>query len=673
MNKRRIVVTAGLPYANGPIHLGHMVEYLIPDFWTRFQKSRGHECLYICADDTHGTPVMLRARERGIEPTELIAKFFEEHQRDFKAFEIEMDHFGSTNSTANRKLADDFFKKLTAGGHLTKKIITQSYCEHDKMFLPDRYVKGTCPKCHAEGQYGDSCDVCSATYEPTDIINPQCVLCQNTPTVKESEHFYFMLKPFTDFLSDWVPQHTSPEVSNKINEWLTDLQDWCISRDAPYFGFEIPDNPGKYYYVWLDAPIGYLSSTIEWCEKNGKNIRDYWGDGAEIYNSLGKDIINFHALFWPAMLKSAGWATPTQLFVHGMLTVDGVKMSKSKGTFINAETYLKYLDPIYLRYYFACKLNSSFSDLDLNINDFVTRVNADLIGKITNVASRGASMLHKLDGVMSTVDPAGAHLITNAQNLGETIASHFEARDFSKAILAIRSIADEANKYFDDLQPWKLLKSDPDKTKQILTTILNQFRIMAIYLKPFLPSYAAKVEALFNETPYVWADANKVLTNHAINKYEHIVTRLDRLQVDKIIAESKELNTNTAPKPNAEKAAQAATKVEAAPATIKYDDFAKVDLRVARITAAEPVEKADKLLRLTLDLGTETRQVFAGIKSAYQPDQLLGRLTVMVANLAPRKMRFGVSEGMVLCAGEGGKDLYLLNPDSGAKPGDKIS
>ncbi len=661
MQKRRIVLTAALPYANGPIHFGHLVEYSIPDFWARFQKMRGHECLYICADDTHGTPIMLRAKQEGITPEELIQRFHAEHLKDFNGFDIKFDHFGSTHDQANRQYANDFFAQMVRGKHLVTKTLEQSYCEHDKMFLPDRFVKGTCPKCNSQDQYGDSCDVCSATYQPKDLRNPQCTLCKNPPVTKTTDHLFFRLGEFKSFLSEWVPKHTSSEVYNKLKEWLDgDLQDWCISRDAPYFGFEIPDHPGKYFYVWLDAPIGYLSSTAAWCLKNSKDIKDYWSDKSEIYHSIGKDIIYFHALFWPAMLKCAGWATPDNLFVHGMLTVNGVKMSKSKGTFIDAATYLRHLDPVYLRYYFACKISSSIADFDLNLDDFVTRVNSDLIGKITNVASRGATMLSKLGGVMGHIDPVAHILIREAQELGDTIADHFENRDFARAMLAIRTIADEANKYFDDHEPWKLIKIDPDRTKMILTTILNQFRCMAIYLKPILPSYTAKVEALFNEPPYLWADSKKLLENHRINAYSHIVNRVDPAKVQAIIDDTKNQSAPTV-----------ARKDETP--TIEYGDFAKLDLRIAKIVAAEDVPGADKLLRLSLDLGQGNKTVFAGIKTAYAAKDIVGRLTVVVANLAPKKLKFGLSEGMVLCAGSGGKDLFLLSPDSGAKPGDKVS
>lgn len=667
--KRKIVITAALPYANGDIHIGHLVEYCMVDFWSRFQKMRGHECSYICADDTHGSPIMIAARERGITPEELIAKSHEDHERDFKGFEVEFDNYSSTNTAINKKYTEQFFKKMEESNHLTKRTMEQTYCEHDKMFLPDRFVMGTCPKCNAENQYGDNCEACNATYSTLELKNPQCTICKNKPISKKTDHLFFNLNHFNDFLKKWVPNHTPPEVYNKLKEWLKDdLQDWCITRDEPYFGFEAPGHPGKYLYVWVDAPIGYISSTQEWCDKNGKNIEDYWkSDDTEIYHCIGKDIIYFHTLFWPAMLKSAEYKTPNEVFVHGMLTVNGNKMSKSRGTFINASTYLKHLDPLYFRYYLACKLSSSIDDLDLNFSDFASRVNSDLIGKITNVASRGASMLGKLDGVMGTLSDEGKELVNAAIKKGDKVAEHFEKREFSKAILEIRSIADEANKYFDGYEPWKLIKTDTEKTREVLTTILNLFRIMSIYLKPILPSYVAKVEKLFGEEPYTWDSASVILENHKIAPFKHLMQRLDPKKIDAITDDTKALLAKKA-KEKSKKAPKQEPKRE----IISFDEFSKVELRVAKIVEANEVKGAKKLLQLTLDIGGETKNVFAGIKSAYNPEDLVGRLTVMVANLAPRKMKFGVSEGMVLAAGDG-SDIAILSPDKGAKPGDLVS
>ena len=669
VEKRKILVTAGLPYANGDIHIGHLVEYSMVDFWVRFQKMRGHECVYICGDDTHGTPIMIAARKQKITPEQLIARYHEGHKRDFAAFEIAFDNFSSTHTEVNRTIACEFFAAMEKGGHLTRKGQTQLYCEHDKMFLPDRFVVGQCPKCKAENQYGDNCEVCNATYAPVELIEPRCNMCKNSPVPRQTEHFFFALEPFKEFLQGWTAAHTSKEINNKLKEWLGDtLQDWCISRDEPYFGFEIPGHPGKYLYVWVDAPIGYLSSTKEWCTRSGKNFDDFWRDDkAEIYHFIGKDIVYFHTLFWPVMLKTAGYRTPNKVHVHGMLTVDGAKMSKSRGTFVNAATYLQFLDPLYYRYYLACKLTSSIDDLDLSLADFVSRVNSDLVGKIINVASRGASMLHRLDGKLGRLTEEGMALIRSAQQKGEIIAQHFENRDFSKAILEIRSIADDANKYFDSYEPWKLVKSDPEKTREVLTTILNLFRIMTIYLKPILPSYALKVEALFHEQhPYMWDDALTVLEDRTIAPFEHLMKRLDEKDVTLMIEKTKS---------DAEAAAAAPAAATPAPAgkTITIDDFNKIELKAARIVEASEVEGAQKLVSLKLDCGeAKLRQVFAGIKSAYKPENLVGRMVVMVANLAPRTMKFGVSEGMVLAAGDG-TDIFLIAPDGGAKPGDKVS
>ncbi len=666
--KRRILVTAALPYANGDIHIGHIVEYTLADFWSRFQKMRGHDCAYICADDTHGTPIMISARKQGITPEQLIERAADLHLKDFNAFEIQFDYFGSTNSPTNRKLVEEFFAKMKAKNHIVTKSVEQAYCEHDKMFLPDRLIVGTCPKCKAEDQYGDSCDVCSATYNPLDMKNARCSICGTPPVSKETEHLFFRLNDFRDMLQSWVHEHTAPEVARKLDEWFKeDLREWTISRDAPYFGFEIPGHPGKFFYVWVDAPVGYIAATKEWCEQNKRDFNDFWrSKDAEIYHIIGKDIIYFHALFWPAMLETAEFSKPTKILAHGMLTVNGAKMSKSKGTSIKANTYLKHLDPVYLRYYYACKMTGGIEDIDLNLTDFVTRVNSDLIGKITNVASRGASMLHRLDGHMGTLDAEGAVLLKKAQGKSEAIAALFEEREFAKAMQEIREIADDANKYFDQHEPWKLVKQDEAKTKQILTSTLNLFRVMAIYLKPIIPSYVARVEALFGEKPYQWQDAQKTLQNHPLQPFTHLLQRIDPKKVEELVEDSKQVE---APAP---KAKTPAADQEPLAATIDIGVFNQVDLRVAKIVNAAEVAGADKLLQLTLDLGFEQRNVFAGIKSAYKAEDLVGRLTVMVANLQPRKMKFGMSEGMVLAAGPGGKEIHILSPDSGAKPGDRI-
>ncbi len=667
--KRKIIITAALPYANGPVHIGHLVEHCMVDFWARFQRMRGHECRFICADDTHGTPIMVNARKQGVTPEQLIETARVEHVRDLQGFEILYDHYGSTNSESNRKISERIFTALKSKGHIETKTLQQAFCEHDKMFLPDRFVKGICPRCGSADQYGDGCEVCSAVYGTHELKNAHCVLCGNTPVQKDSEHVFVKLNDFQNFLKEWVPEHNSPEIAKKLGEWLKeDLQSWCISRDKPYFGFEIPGHPDKYFYVWFDAPIGYLASLDDWAKKHGADFEKYWNE-SEIFHCIGKDIIYHHSLFWPSMLKAAGLNTPTQVMVHGMLQVNGAKMSKSRGTNISAGTYLKHLDANYLRYYLACKMSSGIDDFDLNFEDFVSRVNSDLIGKITNVASRGAQMLQKIGGKMGALSDEGRDLVKRAQGLSEQIAAHYEARDFTKAMLAIRGIADDANKYFDSYEPWKLVKTDEAATIQILTGILNLFRIITVYLKPVLPGYASRVEKLFQEDAYTWTSAQQVLEFHELAPFEHLAKRVDMVQVQAMLEETKAIVA----------ASQAAAPVlggEAAlglASTISIEDFQKVDLRIVKIIDAKLVEGAGKLLQLTLDLGEGvTRNVFSGIKASYKPEDLIGKLTVMVANLAPRKMKFGVSEGMVLASGDGEK-LALLFPDKNAVPGQRIS
>lgn len=668
--KRKIVATAALPYANGEIHIGHLVEYLQADFWTRFQRLRGNECLYICADDTHGTPIMMRARQEGITPESLIERNHKQHVKDFSDFNVAFDNYFTTNSEINREFCNILFENMEKNNHIDVRSIKQAFCTHDNIFLPDRFVKGTCPTCKAENQYGDSCDSCGATYSPSDLINPACSICGNKPTEKNSEHIFFKLNDFKSFLTDWLPQHTPKEIANKLMEWFgEDLMDWDISRDAPYFGFEIPNHPGKYFYVWLDAPVGYMASTKDWCNKHNRTFDETWNaENGELYHFIGKDIVRFHCLFWPSILHNAGFKTPDQVFVHGFLTVNGGKMSKSKGTFVNARTYLNHLDPMYLRFYYACKLNSSSDDIDLNFEDFAMRVNSDLIGKITNLASRGAQMLNKhLAGRIGTMDPDGLNLVISAQEKSEIIAKHFEARDFGKGMVIIRDIADEANRYFDSKEPWSTIKTDTEATRAVLSSILNLFRVLAIYLKPVLPEYAKKTETLFNEPPYTWNSASETIENHTINNYEYLASRVEMKAIENIIEETKhEL---------AEDKKMKASNVETEPEVsnlIDFDTFSKVDLRVAEIISAEEIEGADKLLRLTISLGDHEKQVIAGIKKAYNPNDLIGRLVAVVANLQPRKMKFGVSEAMILAAGDGGEDLYLFSPDSGAKPGQKI-
>ncbi|MCB9229083.1 MAG: methionine--tRNA ligase [Deltaproteobacteria bacterium] len=680
-NQRRLLITSALPYANGDIHLGHMVEHMTTDFWARFQKMQGHECLSVCADDTHGAPIMVEARKQGRTPEEQIELMHRRHVADMLDFQIAYDNYFTTHSELNRSLSDKIYLSMKEQGHIFTQTVRQAYCEQDQMFLPDRFVKGTCPRCHAANQYGDSCDVCSSVYNPLEMENPECSLCQSTPVEKESEHHFCRLSAFRSFLSEWVPGHTPEGIAKKLSDWLGDeqLQDWCLTRDKPYFGFELPDAPGKYYYVWFDAPVGYIASTWDWCRKNKRQLEEFWNnEQTEIYHNIGKDIIYFHTLFWPVMLKTAGFQTPKKIMVHGMLTVNGEKMSKSRGTFITARAYLNHLPPEFLRYYMACKLNGTITDIDLNWDDFISRVNSDLVGKITNIASRSAQLLQKnLDRRMSVVSEDGLPLLTKARDAASVIADYYENGQFSKAILLIRDIADMANKYFDDHTPWKLLKEDPEKTREILTTALNLFRCMAIYLKPVLPSWSAAAETLFQEEAWIWDDHKKNSEHKQLAPFSHLLSRIAPEKVAAILDESRE--QSSAPAPSQKAAAGAVEKsenqekTEALAAEISIDDFLKVDLRVARILKASYIEGASKLLQLSLDLGPlGQRNVFAGIRSAYEPGSLEGRLIVVVANLKARKMRFGTSEGMLLAAGSGGTDLQLLSPDSGARPGMRI-
>jgi methionyl-tRNA synthetase len=675
MKKRKMVVTSALPYANGDIHLGHLVEYVQTDFWVRFQKMRGHDCVYVCADDTHGTPIMLRARAEGITPEALIAGSFAQHTQDFADFEIRFDNYYSTNSEENRAFSNGIYQAMQRSGAIDTRKLPQLYCEHDAMFLPDRFVKGLCPKCGAEGQYGDSCDICGQTYAAEELKEARCAVCGRAPVLRDSEHLFFELEPFRDFLKAWIPLHTASDVANKLLEWFSEpLRGWCISRDAPYFGFEIPGHPGKYFYVWVDAPIGYMAALQKWCADHGQTFDAWWQNPeAELYHFIGKDIVRFHCLFWPAMLKVAGFKTPSQVFVHGFLTVNGEKMSKSKGTFVKARTYLDHLKPQDLRFYYACKLNGTTDDMDLNLGDFVNRVNSDLVGKITNLASRGAQMLQKsLGGMTGTMDAEGRTLCEKAQVWEQSIAAYYEARDFSKVMVAVRDLADQANQYFDAQAPWALVKSDPEAARRVMTSVLNIFRVLTIYLQPILPAYAAKVARLFNEAPYVWADAKKVIENVPVNPYEYLATRVEQASVDKLVEASRAVSPQAAkpvPVP-----VVAPVPVKAAPEAVKemidYDTFAKADLRVATVVSAELVEGADKLLKIQLDIGeARPRQVFAGIRKAYDPATLVGRQVVMVANLAPRKMRFGLSEGMILAAGNPDGALFVVSPDAGAVAG----
>ena len=678
--RRRILVTSALPYANGPIHLGHLVEYIQTDIWSRFQKMRGHHCLYVCADDAHGTPIMLRAQNEGISPEELIARISTEHQADFAGFHIGFDNYHSTHSDENRQLASLIYRRLRDGGHIHSRTITQAYDPEKEMFLPDRFIKGSCPKCGAEDQYGDSCEVCGATYSPTDLKNPVSAISGATPIEKDSEHYFFRLADFEGMLRYWIKgEELQPEISHKLQEWFeSGLQDWDISRDAPYFGFEIPDAPGKFFYVWLDAPIGYMASFKNLCDRDDKlSFDDYWrkDSQAELYHFIGKDIAYFHTLFWPAMLAGSGFRAPSGVFCHGFLTVNGLKMSKSRGTFIMARSYLDHLNPEYLRYYFAAKLSDGIDDIDLSLEDFQQRVNSDLVGKVVNIASRCAGFINKrFDGRLDSQLPEPA-LHREFVEAGNSIAELYEKRQFNQAMRQIMALADRANQYIDEKKPWVLAKEEGKEAEvqAVCSMGLNLFTILIAYLKPVLPETARQAEAFLRIAPLTWNNYSVPLTSHSIDTFKPLMTRVEQEKIDAMLADAKPDLAPTGKPVAAAKPAQAGQldKDPVSP-TIEYDDFAKIDLRIARIVKAEHVEGADKLLQLTLDLGGETRNVFAGIKSAYSPEQLEGRLTVMVANLAPRKMRFGLSEGMVLAAGPGGKELFILGPDEGAEPGMRV-
>ncbi|MDE1982378.1 MAG: methionine--tRNA ligase [Betaproteobacteria bacterium] len=674
---RTLLVTSALPYANGSIHLGHMVEHIQTDIWVRHQRMRGHTVYLICADDTHGTPVMLAAEAQGITPEQMIEKARTEHMRDFAGFHIQHDLYYSTHSPETREYAGEIYNRLKAEGLISIRPIEQLYDPARGMFLPDRFIKGECPRCHAKDQYGDNCEVCGASYAPTDLINPVSAVSGATPVRKTSEHHFFRLGACETFLREWTRSGTIPEeAANKLDEWFdAGLTDWDISRDAPYFGFEIPGAPNKFFYVWLDAPIGYIGTFRKLASERGLDFDAFWKKGSttELYHFIGKDILYFHSLFWPAMLECSGFRTPTRLFVHGFLTVNGQKMSKSRGSFITAGNYLRHLDPEYLRYYYAAKLNDGMDDIDLNLDDFVARVNSDLVGKYVNIASRCAGFIAKrFDGQLAArLHPDAEALAARFYAQAESVAALYDAREFGKAVREIMELADAANQFVDAARPWELAKDETarDALQQVCTGALEMFRLLTLFLKPVLPVMAEKVEAFLDIPALDWrqASAEASLAGRRIHPYQHLVTRIDPKQVEALVAASKEL---------APSAPAAAAKPEAAPVpavsdTIGIDDFSRIDLRVARIVAAEAVPEADKLLKLTLDIGLEQRTVFAGIKSVYTPEQLVGRLTVMVANLSPRKMRFGESQGMVLAAGDG-NGLYLLSPDSGATPGLRI-
>ncbi len=678
---RKILVTSALPYANGSIHLGHMLEYIQTDMWVRFQKLRGNTCTYVCADDAHGSAIMLRAEKEGITPEQLIANVQAEHMTDFADFLVDFDNFHSTHAEENRELSTAIYLKLRDNGHIATRSVTQYFDPEKGMFLADRFIKGTCPKCAAEDQYGDNCEKCGATYEPTELKNPRSAISGATPVLKDSKHFFFKLPDFEAMLKEWTRSGALQDsVANKIAEWLDGgLQEWDISRDAPYFGFEIPDEPGKYFYVWLDAPVGYMASFKNLCARRPDlDFDEYWkpDSTAEVYHFIGKDIINFHALFWPAMLEGAGFRKPTALNVHGYLTVNGQKMSKSRGTFVKARTYLDHLNPEYLRYYYASKLGRGVDDLDLNLEDFVQKVNSDLVGKVVNIASRCAGFIHKGNaGVLVSTD-IEPELRASFREALPSIAEAYEKRDFARAMREIMHLADLANAWIADKAPWALNKVEGKQAEvqEICALGINLFRQLIILLNPVLPNLAKAAEDFLKVDSLNWTDLDTQLSNHQLNPFTPLMTRIEPAKVEAMVEASKEDLAATAETPQVSDAQGNGELVkEPLAETIDFNTFAAVDLRIALIEKCEFVEGADKLLRLTLDIGDAKRNVFSGIKSAYpDPSKLEGRLTLYVANLAARKMKFGVSEGMVLAAGPGGEEIYLLSPDSGAKPGQRV-
>ena len=719
MTTRKILVTSALPYANGSIHLGHLVEYIQTDIWVRFQKMQPKDkvesCHYVCADDTHGTPIMLRAEKEGITPEQLIARVWQEHYDDFAAFHVEFDNYGSTNSDETRQCAETIYATLKDKGLIEVRSIEQYYDPVKNMFLPDRFIKGECPKCHAKDQYGDNCEACGAAYAPTELIEPYSAVSGAKPELRNSDHYFFKLSAPScqQFLREWTRSGAlQPEAANKMQEWLgaegeNKLTDWDISRDAPYFGFKIPGTEDKYFYVWLDAPVGYMGSFRQLCAKTPSPLAgegggegrlsfdDYWKQGSdtELYHFIGKDILYFHALFWPAMLQHAGFRTPTKLFAHGFLTVNGEKMSKSRGTFITARSYVEHIgNTEYLRYYYAAKLNGTMEDLDLNLEDFVAKVNSDLIGKYINIASRCAGFINKYNNGKISGSPSRHEnaIFGEMQDAASTIADLYESRDFAKALRQIMALADKANWFVDLNKPWELAKKSGEEKQLVLvcSDALNMFRLLTLYLKPVMPQLAHNVERFLNINPLQWSDAQTLLQDHTINPYQHLPTRLDPKLIEAMVAANQEslkpMTESHSQQRHAEAQQQHATPspqpspargegAEAVAPTISIDDFSKIDLRVAKIVNAEHVEGAEKLLKLTLDIGeAQPRTVFAGIKSAYDPEKLKGRMTVMVANLAPRKMKFGLSEGMVLAASGETPGLFILSPDDGAQPGMRI-
>ena len=678
---RKILVTSALPYSNGSIHLGHLVEYIQTDVWVRFQKQSGHTCYYICADDNHGAPVMLRAQKEGITPETLISQMRAEHLQDFSGFLIDFDHYYQTHSEETRELSELFYRRLNDQGLIEIRSIEQFYDPVQQMFLPDRFIKGECPKCHAKDQYGDNCECCGTTYQPTELINPYSAISGATPELRESDHHFFRLSDpkCIEFLRGWIPNRLQPEVVNKLSEWLDEgLADWDISRDAPYFGFEIPDYPGKYFYVWLDAPVGYMGSFKKFCEIKGIDFDEFWAKDAqtELYHFIGKDILYFHTLFWPTELFFAGLRVPTNVFCHGFLTVNGVKMSKSRGTFMTASSFLKHVqNPEYLRYYYAAKLNTSLEDIDLNLDDFVQRINSDLVGKYVNIASRSAKFLEKYFDNRLADKLDQTELLGTFRQSAPFIYDAFEKREFSKAIREIMRLADLANQYVDTQKPWGIAKQNPhsEKLHQVCTTLINAFRLLTIYLKPVLPKTAASVEVFLKVDPLVFSDIDHDLLDHQINSYVHLMNRIDHKTIEAMIEENKQ--SIAAAQTEQQPACPSCTENNAdQQETIGIDDFNKLDLRVGKVLAAEDIEGSNKLLKLSVDLGEKAaRTIFSGIKPKILPEMLIGRHVVIVANLAPRKMKFGVSEGMMLLASSEAGHLVPVFAQEGAVAGMKVS
>ena len=668
---RTILVTSALPYANNSLHLGHLVEYVQTDVWVRYQRLRGRRCYYVCASDAHGTPTMLRAEQEGIRPDALIARISEEHRQDFATFRISVDNYLTTHAAENEELTGEMYRRLAAGGYIRRQTITQAYDEQKQMFLPDRYVRGTCPICNTADQYGDSCESCGATYSPLDLKDAVSVVSGTKPSVRKSEHLFFRLSAFEPQLRDWVPRHLDAALARKLDEWFSaGLKDWDISRDPPYFGFEIPGERDKYFYVWFDAPIGYMASFLNLCRKESLSFDEFWSadSTAELYHFIGKDILYFHSLFWPAVLEGAGYRKPSGIFVHGFLTVDGQKMSKRRGTFITAATFAKHLDPDYLRYYFASKLTPTIDDIDLNFADFVAKVNADLVGKLVNIASRCAGFVQRLnEGRLAEELPATALFAEFAACAAE-IGEDYEKRNYARALRRIMALADRANQYIDERKPWLLAKS-PEARAEVVgvcTLGLNLFRTLMVYLKPVVPALAERAEQLLAAGELTWESAGTPLLGRPIARFEALLQRVDAEATARIIEDSRGAQPSAAPAPSEAPTAERVAEID-------LDAFRKLDLRVARVRAASHVDGADKLLRLELEVGTEQRVVFAGIRKAYDPAALVGRHVVLVANLAPRKMRFGVSEGMVLAASGDGDGIFLVTPDAGAEPGMKVS